>query len=150
MKSIFFVLGITFTLNLAAQEKTIVFDSILAKQVGADAYGMKKYYMVYLKDGKRRDQDSATVAKIQRGHMDNINKLASEGKLILAGPFFDDTDVRGIFILTAKTMEEAEAWTQTDPAVKSGRLVMEIHPWYGSASLMLIPDLHKKVAKIEF
>jgi uncharacterized protein YciI len=125
------------------------FDAEMAKKVKADEYGMKQYYMVYLKAGAKHDQDSATAANIQRAHMDNIMKLANEGKLIVAGPFLDKGDVRGIFILDAATMEEAMQLTQTDPAVQSGRLVMEVHPWYGSAALMMVPDLHKKVAKKE-
>ena len=35
----------------------------------------------------------------------------------------------------------------TDPAVQAGRLVMELHPWYGSAALMTVNETHKRVAK---
>lgn len=131
------------------QEKTVPYDSILAKKLGADEYGMKTYYFVYLKAGKNRSQDSLEVEHIQRAHMDNIAKLANEGKLIVAGPFMDDNEVRGIFILNAKSMEEAMEWTQTDPAVKAGRLILEVHPFYCSAALMMVPEVHKKVAKVE-
>jgi hypothetical protein len=61
----------------------------------------------------------------------------------------DDNEVRGIFILDAKSIEEAMEWTQTDPAVKAGRLLMEVHPFYCSAALMMVPEVHKKVAKVE-
>lgn len=149
MKFFSLILFLGLSVFADAQDKTIAYDSLMAKKVGADQYGMRTYYLVYLKAGKVRNQDSVTVANIQRGHMDNITKLANEGKLIVAGPFMDKQEVRGIFILTAKSMEEAMEWTQTDPAVKAGRLEMEVHPWYGSAALMLIPDLHKQVAKEE-
>lgn len=126
-----------------------VYDSILAKKTGADQYGMRTYYFAYLKVGPNRSQDSLQAAKLQRAHMDNIGRLANEGKLIVAGPFLDKGEVRGIYIFCVNSLEEAKALTETDPAVQAGRLVMDIHPWYGSAAMMLIPDLHKKVAKIE-
>ncbi len=127
-----------------------VYDSVLAKKYGADEYGMKKYIFAYLKRGPKRNQDSIEIAQIQKGHMDNINRLAKEGKLILAGPFFDDTEVRGIFIFNVESIAEAEALINTDPAIKSGRLIMELHPWYGSAALMEVNALHGKITKKEF
>lgn len=125
------------------------FDQALADQLGADDYGMKRYVMAFLKMGPNRDQDSATAAQLQRAHLDNINRLVKEKKLIVAGPFLDDGDLRGVFIFNVETIEEAEALTNTDPAVKAGRLVMELHPWYGSAALVEAAERHKKVAKNE-
>jgi uncharacterized protein YciI len=91
--------------------------------------------MVFLKKGPNRDHDSITAAKIQEGHMDNIKKLAAEGKLIIAGPFGDNGDLRGIFIMDVPSKEEAERLCAEDPAVKAGRLVMEVKPWYGPKGL---------------
>jgi len=125
------------------------FDQQLADQLGADDYGMKRYVMAFLKIGPNRDQDSATAAQLQRAHMDNIKRLADDKKLIVAGPFLDTGDLRGIFIFNVETIEEAEALTNTDPAIKAGRLVMELHLWYGSAALIQSAEIHKKVAKNE-
>lgn len=141
-----FIIQFAYTQSSVRNEQ---YDSILAKKLGADEYGMKTYYFVYLKAGLKRDQTKEEAEKIQRAHMDNIGRLANEGKLIIAGPFLDKGDVRGIYIFNVSSLEEAEQLTNTDPAVISGRLMMEIHPWYGSASLMMIPELHKKVAKTE-
>lgn len=82
--------------------------------------------------------------------MANINRMAEEGKLVTAGPFMDDGELRGIYIFNVATVEEAKALTETDPAVQAGRLVMELHPWYGSAALMEMNNLHKKLAKKQF
>ncbi|NJO88004.1 MAG: hypothetical protein HC831_02845 [Chloroflexia bacterium] len=129
--------------------QTDVYDAELAKKYGADDYGMKKYVMAYLKKGPNRNQDSVTRSQLQRAHLDNIIKMANEGKLVLAGPFLDDGDIRGIYIFNVETVEEAEAMTNTDPAIRAGSLVMELHPWYGSAALMEINTLHKKISKQE-
>ena len=67
--------------------------------------------------------------KLQEGHMANINRLAEAGKLVLAGPFIDGGDRRGVFIFKVDTLEEAQALTDTDPAVKAGRLKIELHRW---------------------
>ncbi|WP_424962369.1 YciI family protein [Ekhidna sp.] len=123
------------------------YDSLLAKETGADAYGMRKYVMALLKTGPNRDQDSLEAAQLQRAHLDNITRLAEEGKLVMAGPFFDDWEVKGIYIFAVETIEEAEELTKTDPAIQAGRLEMELHPWYGSAALMKMGDLHETLAK---
>lgn len=129
------------------QETTIEYDEQLAKELGADDYGMKTYVMAFLKAGPNRSQDSTTAANLQRAHLDNIKRLAKEGKLVLAGPFLDDGPVRGIYIFNVATVEEAEALTNSDPAIQAGRLVMELHPWYGSAAMMQINTLSKKITK---
>lgn len=126
------------------------YDSLLAKRVGADDYGMKQYVMAFLKAGPNRDQDSLTAAKLQEAHMANINRMAEAGKLVLAGPFMDGGELRGIYIFNVTTVEEAKTLTESDPAIKAGRLMMELHPWYGSAALMEVNDLHKKVTKKSF
>ncbi len=123
------------------------FDSLLAMETGADEYGMRKYVIAYLLNGPNRDQDSAEAAQIQRAHLDNMVVMADQGKLVLAGPFMDDQNVKGIYIFAVETLEEAEALTRTDPAIKAGRLVMELHPWYGSAALMKVNELHAQLAK---
>ena len=90
---------------------------------------MKTYQMVFLYKGENRNQDSLEVEKIQAGHMANIQRLADEGKLIVAGPFLDDKDLRGIFIFDSESEVEVKALVETDPAIITGRLRYEIHPW---------------------
>jgi uncharacterized protein YciI len=123
------------------------FDEALAAELGADDYGMKQYVMAFLKAGPNRDQDSSEASALQQAHLDNINRMAEEGTLLLAGPFLDDGEYRGIYIFNVKTVEEAEALTHTDPAIQAGRLVMDLHPWYGSAALSELTDIHKRISK---
>lgn len=127
------------------------FDQELAKQLKADDYGMKTYVMAFLLAGDRvQEYSQEERTEIQKGHMANINRLAEMGKLILAGPFINGGDKRGIFIFDVASKEEAEALTNTDPAVQAGVLKMELVEWYASAVLPLIPDWHKKVQKSTF
>jgi uncharacterized protein YciI len=110
---------------------------------------MKRYVIAFLKRGPNQNQDSAEVARLQRAHLDNIGKLAEARKLVVAGPFMDDTDLRGIYIFDVETVEEARKLTETDPAIKAGRLVMELHEWYGSAALIRTAEIHKTISKSE-
>lgn len=133
-----------------SKDLTTSYDSTLAKKLGADSYGMKQYVMAFLKKGPNRSQDSTERTKLQMAHLKNIQKLANEGKLIIAGPFLDDQDIRGIFIFNVSTIEEAQQLTETDPAIKAGSLIMELHPWYGSAALIETTKIHKTLQKTNF
>lgn len=132
--------------NSTAEE--VEFDAGLAEELGADEYGMRRYVMALLKTGPNRDQDEETAAKLQNAHMANIQRLAEEGKLVLTGPFLDNGELRGIYVFDVQTIEEATALTETDPAVQAGRLVMELHPWYGSAALLRVNDIHNRISQI--
>lgn len=125
------------------------YDAALAAKLGGDEYGMKKYVLAILKTGpKDAEIKDQARADIFTGHMQNIGKLADEGKLAVAGPFRkNDQNMRGLFILNVETVEEAAKLVDTDPAVHAGVFVVELTPWYGSASLMATPDIHKKIAK---
>ena len=127
--------------------EAIAYDSILAEKLGADQYGMRSYVIAFLKPGPNRDQDSTTAVNLQKAHRANINRLADEGKLVLAGPFLDGGDIAGIFIFNVATVEEAKILTESDPAIQAGRLIMELRPWYGSAALMQVNEVHKKLKK---
>jgi uncharacterized protein YciI len=91
---------------------------------------MKKYWMVLLKKGPNRDQSPADAAAIQEKHMANIDRLAKTGKLLVAGPFGDDGDMRGIFILDCADSTEAVNLINTDTAIATGRLSYEIKSWW--------------------
>lgn len=126
------------------------FDAELAKRLDADPYGMHQFVIAFLYAGPNRESDSTKAAELQAAHMDNINRLAEEGSLVLAGPFLDGGELRGLYVFDVKTVEEAEALTATDPAIQSGSLRMELHPWYGSAAVMDINNVHNVIQEKHF
>jgi uncharacterized protein len=123
------------------------YDAALAARLKADDNGMRTYVMALLKAGPNRNRPGDEAQRLQAAHRANINRLASEGKIVLAGPFEDDGPLRGIYIFDVPTIAEAEALTRTDPAIQAGQLVMELHPWYGSAGLMMVNEVHAKIQK---
>jgi uncharacterized protein YciI len=135
---------------LAARQTTAsAYDAELAKKLGGNDNGMKVYVLCILKTGPN---DSAIKGKerddIFAGHMANIGRMAEAGKLAVAGPFqTNDKQYRGLYIFNVSTIEEAQKIVETDPAVKAGVFIPDLTVWYGSASLMATPEIHKRITK---
>ncbi|HNP23202.1 MAG TPA: YciI family protein [Panacibacter sp.] len=150
-KIIYSSIACLWLLTANAQNGNTVYDKRLADSLGSDEYGMKMYSLVILKTGSNNTTDQSLIDSLFNGHMQNIGRLAKEGKLVVAGPLQkNDKSYRGIFILNVKTAEEAKALLETDPAVKSKLLDAEIYGWYGSAALPLYLPYHEKVQKSKF
>jgi uncharacterized protein YciI len=99
-------------------------------------FEMTTYYVAFLYKGPAWSaEETPERAKIQEGHMANILKMAETGKLLVAGPFTDDGDLRGLFVFRTGTLEEAKAMAELDPAVKAGRLRLEWHPWFAAKNI---------------
>jgi uncharacterized protein YciI len=131
---------------VAQDSKPVVPDPVLAKQLGADERGMRKYVLAILKTGPHRTPDGPARDELFKGHFANIARLADEGKLVVAGPFGDKTDWRGMFILAVETPEAAQQLVATDPVIRSGEMIAEYHVLYSSAALMEINEIHKRIS----
>lgn len=115
-------------------------DAAPAEGPSGSRYEMTTYYVGLLYRGpKWTPQVTPETQRIQEGHMANIRRMADAGKLVLAGPFADDTDLRGIFVFTTGSLEEARALCDQDPAVQAGRLKVELHPWYAAKGIRVDP-----------
>ena len=72
----------------------------------------------------------AESARIQDAHLAHQADLAAQGHLVVAGPLDgqDDERLRGICVL-AVDPETARRLYSEDPAVKAGRLAVEVMTW---------------------
>lgn len=141
--SILFILGAA---PLLAQNPN--YNDSLAKKLGADEYGMKKYTLVILKTGSNTTTDKRFIDSCFQGHMSNMEIMMKAGKLIVAGPIEkNEKKYRGIFILDVKNKEEAHNLLQNDPAIQSKLLEPELYNWYGSAALPVYLETSEKIWK---
>ena len=147
-KKLFLLLLLSYGTVVFAQETPSTYDEKLAKSLNADEYGMKNYVFCLLKTGRNTTATKEETQKLFEGHMANINRLAKEGKLVVAGPFMkNERNYRGIYIFNAASIEEAKTFVATDPAVQSNLLEAELTLWYGSAGLQETVKIHDKIAK---
>ena len=137
--------------SIYAQAENPGYKKALADSLGADDYGMKMYVLVILKTGENKSVNQKAQDSIFMGHLQNIKRLASEGKLVVAGPMAkNEKNYEGIFILNVKTTAEAQKLLDTDPAIASKLLAPELYGWYGSAALPLYLKYHDSVKKKDF
>jgi uncharacterized protein YciI len=110
-------------------------------------YEMTTYYLILLYRGpKSTGEITPETQRTQGAHMANIRRMADEGKLIMAGPMGDDSKLRGIFVLRVGSLQEAQALAAEDPAVKAGRLVPEVHPWFTAKNIRVYPTAEAAAA----
>lgn len=129
MRFVFVLLLLLVTPMLAEQPREFTLESGVV---------MKRYYLLlYLRGDKSNDYNEAELETIQAGHLAHITHLTEKGIVLLAGPFGDDTDKRGLLLFDLPELEEVKEWAAQDPAVKAGRLTYEIHPWYGAKGATL-------------
>lgn len=99
----------------------------LALVVQAQAqYGDGRYTFVFLNTNPDRGElPKEQVDSLQTGHMNNINRLVKEQKMIAAGPFYTGG---GIFLFDTNK-EDTEAVLNSDPAISAGRFKLEVYPF---------------------
>ncbi len=132
---------------LAQDKPASTYDAALAKSLGADERGMRSYVLVVLKTGPTRVPDGEKRTQMFAGHMANIQRLADEGKLVFAGPLDGVDGWRGIFIFATPEIATAQTYVATDPVIINGEMVAEYHQLYGSAGLMMMNEIYRKISK---
>jgi len=102
---------------------------------------MQAVYFGFLKKGPNRkdgDGDKPEIQELQKAHIANINRLADLKKLVVAGPFGDEGELRGIFVFRVRSLQEAQDLAATDPMIKIDRLRIELHPWMVPDGVLLL------------
>lgn len=88
----------------------------------------QSFTWVFLNKKAHADEiPQAQLDSLMKGHMNNIQRLAREGKLIAAGPFEGGG---GIFVFASKSISEVGTWLETDPGVRAGRWTVDILPYH--------------------
>lgn len=136
MKPLWLILGILLFPAVLSAQNNPDYDPELARKLGADERGMKMYILVVLKSGPNNERDSVKRSALFAGHFRNMNSLAGQGKLIVAGPIDDnEQSYRGIFILDVQDPKEAEKLLAGDPTIREKIFEPLYFRWYGSAAL---------------
>ena len=95
-----------------------------------DTLVMQQYFMAFLNRGDNRNQSKAEADSLQKLHMEHLTRMYNLGYADISGPFGDDGDMRGITIYNVPTLKMADSLVNSDPMVKSGRLSIELKPWW--------------------
>ena len=93
----------------------------------ATACVAQSHTFVFLNSRKdKAELPKEELDKLMDAHLKNIERLAKEGKLIVAGPFDGGG---GIFIMNTPSVELANQWIGTDPAIQANRWRIEVLPY---------------------
>jgi uncharacterized protein YciI len=109
-------------------------DSQAWNDVNEHFPNMTLYYVFLLKKGPTwTGEETPDTDTLQEAHLANMRRLASLGKLVINGPLLDSFavsgELRGIGVLKTSSFEEAQGLISTDPMVKAGHLVFDLHVW---------------------
>jgi len=112
-----------------------VFDYV--DEVSGDTILMQQYFMVFLKTGDNRSQSKEGLDSLQKLHLAHLGSMYQKGYADISGPFGDDGPIRGVSIYNVPTLEMADSLANADPMVQSGRLKVEVHPWWAAKGFPL-------------
>lgn len=126
-----------------SQETTSEADTAQAE---VDPHGMRTWYLALLKRGPRYHEVQGDERKeVFAGHFGNMEALAEEGYLRLAGPFGVPPNApkdawAGLFLLDVKEAEEAHDLCRTDPSIEADVFDYELLEWWGPSDITFRGD----------
>ena len=103
----------------------------LAQTPAAPESKLIQFHMAILKRGPNWSPNPGKdAAAMQKQHVEYVQSLLSSGKVVIAGPIKDESNLVGVYILRSKSADEAKGWVDADPAVVAGHVTVEMHPWW--------------------
>ncbi len=112
-----------------------IFDYV--DEESEDTIIMQQYFIAFLKRGPNQSENTSEIDSLQKLHLAHLGKMYKEGYADISGPFGDDGDIRGITIYNTPTQKMADSLANSDPMVQSGRLIIEMHPWWAAKGFPL-------------
>tara|TARA_R110002051_G_scaffold256308_1_gene315410 strand:- start:119 stop:619 length:501 start_codon:yes stop_codon:yes gene_type:complete len=112
-----------------------IFDYVDEKT--KDTVLMQQYFIAFLKTGPNRGQSEKEIDSLQKLHLDHLGRMYEMGYADISGPFGDEGEIRGITIYNVPTLHMADSLAKLDPMVASGRLEIEMHPWWAAKGFSL-------------
>jgi uncharacterized protein YciI len=88
---------------------------------------MKPYFLCLLEKGEKWTPVQFADPAMQE-HLAYIREQVEAGKYVVVGPALDQGRIRGMGVISATSLEEAQKIVNADKMVQSGQLVAEIHP----------------------
>ena len=85
--------------------------------------------------------DEAELERIQKEHLAHHATLRATGQVVTNGPLRDQPDqaLRGLTFYRTGSLERSRELAEADPAVRAGRLAVEIMTWYCPPGTMSNP-----------
>jgi uncharacterized protein YciI len=90
---------------------------------------LKPYFLGLLKRGPRWNETAGPeAAELLPKHLAYLREQSDAGRYLVAGPVLGQSELAGVLLISAETIEAAVALAQNDPGVRAGRLAVEVHP----------------------
>jgi uncharacterized protein len=85
--------------------------------------------------------DEATLDRIQEEHLAYLASLRDAGHTVSHGPLRDQPDesMRGLVFFRVGSLAEARSLAEADPAVRAGRLAVDVMTWLCPVGTMARP-----------
>jgi uncharacterized protein len=88
-----------------------------------------------------REYDDAELERIHQEHLAHHDRLRASGQVVTNGPVIDPPypALRGLTFYRTGSLAETRRLAEADPAVRAGRLTIEIMTWYCPPGTMSKP-----------
>jgi uncharacterized protein YciI len=85
--------------------------------------------------------DEETLDRIQREHLAYLAGLRASGHIATNGPVLDQPDesLRGLTFFRTGSLAEARRLAEQDPAVRAGRLTVDVMTWWCPPGTLVRP-----------